>query len=94
MDVVPVFKRGLQILTDKGIPIPRKGSLLITEKVFPGEDAMLPEMLLSLWSNARNMDKGVLKQLSFLFSLSHTGQAIKVTERFAMTWIDIFYGKG
>lgn len=79
MDVVPIFNRGLQILTHKGIPSLGKGNLLTTEKMFPGEDAMPPEMALGPRANAWNVDKGVLEQMVFPFSLSDISQAIKVT---------------
>jgi len=35
--------------------------------MLPGEDAMPPEMPLSLWANAGDVDKGMLKQRFSLF---------------------------
>jgi len=52
---------------------------------------MPPEMPLGLGANARDVEKGVLKQTVFPFSLSYGAQAIKVTEGFTVAWIDGFY---
>ena len=62
--------------------------------MFPGDDAMPPEMAFGLWANAGDVDKGVLKQMVFPFSLGDIVQAVKVTERLAVTWIDGFYCEG
>ena len=48
-------------------------------------------MSLSLWANAGNVDKGVLKQMVVPFSLYDRVKALKVKEGFAMAWIDMFY---
>jgi len=55
---------------------------------------MPPEMAFGLWANAGDVDKGVLKQMVFPFSLSDIVQAVKVAEGFAVTWIDGFYCEG
>ena len=55
---------------------------------------MPPEMPLGLGANAGDVEKGVLKQIAFPFSLSYGAQAIKVTEGSTMTWIDGFYSEG
>lgn len=68
-----------------------KERLFIAQKMFPGKDTISPEIPLGLWANAGNVDKGVLKQIGFPFSLSDIFQAIKVKQRTAMTWIDVFY---
>jgi hypothetical protein len=54
-------------------------------------DTISPKMPLCFWSDAGDMDKGMLEQIVFPFSLSNTAQAIKVKQRYAMTWIDVSY---
>ena len=48
-------------------------------------------MLLGLWANAGNVNKGVLKQMIVPFSAYYRVKTLKVKEGFAMAWIDMFY---
>jgi hypothetical protein len=69
-DVIPVFKGCLEIPAHKGIPVRGKQRPLGVEVVIPGEDILLPEVLLGLWADAWDVDKGSFQHGITLFFLS------------------------
>jgi hypothetical protein len=60
----------------------------VHEKISPGKDSLLPEILLSFWADAGNMNKGVLEQNCFPL-LAYHAKAPDVMVRVAMSGIDV-----
>ena len=69
-------------------PARRKGCLLVPEKISPGKDALLPEILLGFWADAGNMNEGALQQ-RLLLLLAYHAKAADVMVRVAMSGIDV-----
>jgi len=63
---------GLQFFANHEITRPREDDLLMDQKISPGLDTPLPEILFCLWANALDMDKGMFKQcyLSYICTYS------------------------